>query len=101
MEHQNVLNSLNEAKDFQIAKRKWGTVNDQLNANYNAGNEIIYNAEVLKSNFCDCNDGYILVKCKIYIAVDNGTQVALKDYAPFKVSQKLTKQKQMLLKTWS
>ena len=44
MAHQNVLNLLNEAKGFQIAKRKWSTVNDQLNANYNAGNEIIYNA---------------------------------------------------------
>ena len=31
--------------------RKWSTVNDQSNANYDVENEMIYNVEVLKSNF--------------------------------------------------
>ena len=30
---------------------KWSIVNDQSNANYDVGKQIIYNAEVLKSNF--------------------------------------------------
>ena len=29
-------------------KRKWNIINDQSDANYDVGNEIIYNAEVLK-----------------------------------------------------
>ena len=28
----------------------------QSDANYNVGNEIIYNTEVSKSNLCNCND---------------------------------------------
>ena len=37
-------------------------VYNQLNGNYDAGNEIIYNTEVLQSNLCDYNDAYILVR---------------------------------------
>ena len=42
--------------------RKWYIVNDQRNENYDAGNEIIYNTKILKSNLCGYNDAYILVK---------------------------------------
>ena len=56
MEHQNILNLLNEASDCKFATRKWNIVIDQSNANYNEGNEIIYNTKVLKSNLCDYND---------------------------------------------
>ena len=31
-------------------------VNDESNANYDAGNEIIYNTYLLKSNVCHFND---------------------------------------------
>ena len=41
--------------------KKQDIVNDQSNANYNVGNEIFYNTEVLKSTLCDYNDAYILV----------------------------------------
>ena len=57
--------------------RKWNIINDQSNANYNAGNEIIYNTEVLKSNLCDYNDAYILVEGNITIVGDNGAEVAI------------------------
>ena len=33
--------------------RIWKIVNDQSNAYYHVGNEIIYNTEVLKTNICD------------------------------------------------
>ena len=62
MEHQKILNSLNEANNSKFVTRKWNIVNDQSNANYDVGNEIIYNTEVLKSNLCDYNDAYILVR---------------------------------------
>ena len=83
MEHEKILNSLNETSDSKIVTREWDIVNDQSNSNYDVRNEIIYNTEVLKSNFCDYNDAYILVRANITIAGDNGTQVAFKNCAPF------------------
>ena len=53
MEHQNILNLLNEVSDSKFVKRTCNIVNDQLNVNYNVGDKIMYNTEVLKSNFCD------------------------------------------------
>ena len=47
-----MLNLLHEPNDSKFVTRKWNVVNDQSNANYDAGNEIIYNEEVLKSNRC-------------------------------------------------
>ena len=62
MEHQKVLNLLKEVNDSKFATRKWNTLNDNSKENYNVGNEIIYNTEVLKSNLCDYNHAYILVR---------------------------------------
>ena len=42
--------------------KKRNIANNQSNANYGLGNEVIYNTEVLKSNFCDYNDAYILAR---------------------------------------
>ena len=76
MEHQKILNLLNEANDSKFVKRKWNIVNDQSNANYGVGNEIIYNTEVLKSNLCDYNDAYILVRCNITVVAAPATQLS-------------------------
>ena len=71
-------------------RRKWEIVNDQSNENYDVGNEIIYNTEVLRYNLCDCNDAYILVRGKITVtAGNNGTKVAFKSCAPF--TERITK----------
>ena len=67
MEHQKTLNLLNEANDSKFLTRKWNIFNDQSNANFDVGNEIIYNTEVLKSSLCDYNDAYILVRGNITI----------------------------------
>ena len=53
---------MNESSDSKFMIRKWNTVNDQSNMNQDVGNDIIYSAEVLKSNICDYNDAYILVR---------------------------------------
>ena len=64
--------------------RKWNFVNDQSNANYDVGNEIIYNTEVLKSNLCDYKDAYILVRGDIVTtAHNNPTPVAFKNCGTF------------------
>ena len=61
MEHQKILNLLNQANGSKSVTRKWNIFNNQSNVNYDIGNEIIFNAEVLKSNLCDYNDAYILL----------------------------------------
>ena len=65
MEHQNIV--LKEASDSKFVTTKWDSVNDQSNANYDVENEMIYNVEVLKSNFCDYNDAYIFVRGNINV----------------------------------
>ena len=83
MEHQKALNLLNESSDSKFVARKWNIGNYQSNRNDHAEIEIICNTEVLKSNLCDYNGAYILVRGNIIIAGNNGTQAAFKNCAPF------------------
>ena len=62
MEHLQILNLLNESSDLKFVTKKWNTVNDQSNADYDVGNKIIYNTEVLKFDLGDYSDAYILVR---------------------------------------
>ena len=71
MEHQKILHLLNKENNSTFVTRKQNIVNDQLNVNYDVGNEIICFTEVLKSDLCAFNDAYILVK------------VVFKNCAPF------------------
>ena len=68
MEHQKILNLLNEANDSKFATRKWNIVNDNSKPNYDTTNEITYNKEVLKSN-----DAYILVRGDITVTSSPAT----------------------------
>ena len=58
MQHQKILNLLNEENDSQFVTRKWNILNDNSRANFDVGSEIIFNKEILKSNLCDCNDAF-------------------------------------------
>ena len=46
-------------------------------------NEIAYNTEISKSNLCDYNDAYILVRGDINVVAAPATQVAFTNCAPF------------------
>ena len=74
---------MNEANDSKFVIRKWNTVNDNSKTNYDVGNEIIYNTEVLKSNLCDYNYSYILVRGDITVTAAPETKVAFKNSTPF------------------
>ena len=50
MEHQKILNLLNEANGCKFVTRKWNIANDNSKTNYNAANEITNNTKILKSN---------------------------------------------------
>ena len=64
-----MLNSLHEKKS--------------IHTNYDVGNEIIYNKEVLKSNLWDCKNPYIYVRSDITIKGHQVTQVTSKNCALF------------------
>ena len=76
-------NLLNKANDSKLVKRKQNIANDQLNANYNVANEIINNTEVLKSDLCNYDNAYILVRGHINDIGHKEIQVAFKNCAPF------------------
>ena len=74
MEHYQILNLLNESSNSKFVTRKRYIVNEQTNSNYDGGNEILYNTEVLKSNLCDYSDTYILVRGDIIVVAALATQ---------------------------
>ena len=83
MEHLEILNLLNEENNSKFMTRKWNFVNGQSNANFDAGNEIIYNIKIFRSNLCGYNNAYILVKCDITVTEAPAAQVLLKFCAIF------------------
>ena len=74
---------MNEAHNFKFVTRKWNISNDNSNANYSVGNEIIYNTEDLRSNFYDYSDACILARGDITVTAAPATQVVFKNCAPF------------------
>ena len=46
---------MNESSNSKYMARKWNSVNDHSNSNYDARNEIICNTQVTKSNLCNYN----------------------------------------------
>ena len=83
MEHQKILNLLNETNNSKFVTRRWSIVNDNSRTNYDVGSEMIYNAEIFTSNICDYNNAYILVRGDITIIGHQVTQVVFKSCAPF------------------
>ena len=79
-----MLYLLNEASDSRFVIKNWDIANNQSNANYDVGNESIYNTKFLKSNLCDV---YILVNGDIAITGHQVTQVAFKNCAQKIVAQ--------------
>ena len=67
METQKIVNLLNDSdnESSRFATRKWYITNGQNNGQYGRGNEndstIKYDTKVIKPNFCDYSDAYILV----------------------------------------
>ena len=80
MEHQKILNLLNEAKDSEFVTRKWNIVNDDSKSNYDATNEITYNTKILKSKLYDYNSACILVRGDITVLAALATKVAFNKY---------------------
>ena len=53
---------MNEANDSTLVTRKLNSVNYNIKSKYDAANEINFNTEIFKSNLCDYNNPYSLVR---------------------------------------
>ena len=85
-----MLNLLNEAHISKFLTRKWSIVINNSKVNYEVGSEIICNTEDLKSNLCDYNDTYILVKGNTSVTGSTVIQIEFKNmHLSLNVSQKL------------
>ena len=69
------MNLLNDAKDSKFVTKNRSIVNDQSNANYDVGNEIIFNTKVLKFD--------ILGRGNTTVIGLTATQIVFKKCAPF------------------
>ena len=78
------MNLLNQSSYSKFVSGSWDIVNDQWNANYSVGNEIIYITELLKSNLGDYNVAYILISGDVTVTGCNAeTQAAFENCATF------------------
>ena len=90
METQKIVNLLNgsDNKSSKFAAGKWHIINDQNSGQYSTGDEngttIRFETKVIKSNFYDYSDAYILATGNITTIGGNAnTNVAFKNCRAF------------------
>ena len=91
MEFQKLVNFLDITSDNKdlpkFVTKKWIEVYDQSEGNYNVNKEIRIKTSMLRSDLCDFNDAYIVVKGTITVTEpDNAKEnkeVVFKNNAPF------------------
>ena len=75
MEFQKIVNFLDTTSDDKdlprFVTKKWIEVYDQSEGNYNDNKEIRIKASMLRSDLCDFNDAYIVVKGSITVTIHN------------------------------
>ena len=68
----------------KFTTKTWHVIDSQTTkGKYKQGNTIKFETETIKSSLCDYSDAFILVTGNITIAVNNDTDVALKNCPPF------------------
>ena len=92
MEFQKITNFLDITSDNKdlpkFVTKKWIEVYDQSEKNYNPNKEIRIKTSMLRSDLCDFNDVYIVVKGDIALQGDNDANkrnkiLAFKNNSPF------------------
>ena len=64
----NFLDTISDNKDqLKFVTKKWVEVYDQSQENYNPNKEIRIKTSMLRSDLCDFNDAYIVVKGNITV----------------------------------
>ena len=85
MELQKIVNFLDTTSDDKdlprFVTKKWIEVYDQSEGNYNVNKEIRIKTSMLRSDLCDFNDAYIVVKVNITLKGDNNASKRNKNLA--------------------
>ena len=80
MEFQTIVNFLNTTsydRDLpRFVTKKWVKVYDQSGGNYNVNNKIRIKTSMLRSDLCDFNDTYIVVKGDMTVGAPNNSSTA-------------------------
>ena len=97
METQKIVNLLNsfENEYSKFATKKWYVIDSESKGSYSNHDPIKFLTKSIELSLCDYSDAYILVTGNIAVkrrnaantddmALDAATQVAFKNYAPFK-----------------
>ena len=88
MEHHKISKSLNDSTASKFVIRKWIELNYLLDSQYSVNRNIRFKIPMLRSDLCDYNDAYFVVKGKINLRTgtnnDMSQKDALKDNAPFR-----------------
>ena len=83
MEHQKTLYLWNKAGESSFVRRKSYIVYIHSNTYFAVGNQIIYNAEILKYSLWDYNNAFTLVRGNITVVGIHKTQTELKNCESF------------------
>ena len=86
METQKIINLLNDSsnEESKFATKKWYVIDSQTTkGKYKQGDTIKFETETIKSSPCDYSDASVLVTGNITVTVNNNTNVAFKNCAPF------------------
>ena len=89
MEHHKISRLLNDLTVSKFVTRKWIKVNDLSDGQYSVNKNIRFKTTMLRSNFCNYSDVYIVVKGKITVKDnDNANRInkklTFKSNAPFR-----------------
>ena len=86
METQKLINVLNDSSNEEskfATKKCYVIISQTTKGKYKQGDTINFETEIIKSSYCDYSDAFMLVTGSITIAVNNDTDVAFKNLAPF------------------
>ena len=86
METQKLINVLNDSSNEESkfgTKKCYVIISQTTKGKYKQGDTINFETEIIKSSYCDYSDAFMLVTGSITIAVNNDTDVAFKNLAPF------------------
>ena len=89
MEYQKITNLLSNIFDKvpRFITKKWINIYDQSGGTCNSNKQVRFKTSILRSDFCDYSDGYIVAKRKIIVANPNNDaydkKLVFKNNAPF------------------
>ena len=90
MEYQKITNLLGSIPDKmpRFITKKWIEVHDQSGGAYNTNKQIRFKTSMLRSDFCDYSDAYIVVKGTVIVRAPTNEDrknrpLAFKNNAPF------------------